>query len=375
MTPRFDFAALAAWAQPAAVVLISVAFALVLHALLFAIGQRISRRTSTTLDNLFFRRIRQPSRWIFVATALVLAGGKVLKGQAAEIFSLVMGLLTPALWGWLLIVMIGIARDAVDAGSDVTRVDNLMARRKRTRTGILARIAGFVVIVLTIGAMLLSIPSVRSIGVTLMASAGLAGLAVGAAAQPALKNLIAGIQMAFTEPIRLDDVVIMEGEWGKIEEIRLTYVVVRIWDDRRLIVPVSKFLEAPFQNWTREKSEILGTVFFFLDPLADVARLREWLDGYVRQHPKWDGRAVGLQVTDTRETVMEARALVSAANAGDAFDLRCDVREAGLAWLRDTMPHAFPRQRSLVAPLDDDGITQGQTWAATGSGTDRSAAT
>lgn len=365
-----DSVLLTSWVRPASVVVISLVIALVLHALLFTAGGRISRRTSTPVDDLFFRRIRQSSRWIFFTTALGLSGREVLEGQAAETFALAMGLITPALWGWLAIAIIGFARDAVNARSDVTRVDNLTARRKRTRTGILARIAGFVVIVLTIGAMLLSIPSVRSIGVTLMASAGLAGLAVGAAAQPALKNLIAGIQMAFTEPIRLDDVVIIEGEWGRIEEIRLTYVVVRIWDDRRLIVPVSKFLENAFQNWTREKSELLGTAFFYLDPLADVARLREWLVEYVRDHPKWDGRAVGLQVTDMRETVMEARALVSAANAGDAFDLRCDVREAGMAWLRDSMPRALPRHRTLVAPLAEDGLAQAQQWAATGSGTD-----
>lgn len=359
-----------AWVRPALAVVLWVLIALVLHAALFALGGRISRGTSTPVDDLFFRRIRSPSRWIFVATAFGLSGREVIEGQAAETFALVMGLVTPALWGWLAIAIVGFGRDAVDARSDISRVDNLTARRKRTRTGILARIAGFAIIVLTIGAMLLSIPSVRSIGLTLMASAGLAGLAVGAAAQPALKNLIAGIQMAFTEPIRLDDVVIIEGEWGRIEEIRLTYVVVRIWDDRRLIVPVSKFLEDAFQNWTREKSELLGTAFFYLDPLADVARLREWLVGYVGDHPKWDGRAVGLQVTDMRETVMEARALVSAANAGDAFDLRCDVREAGMAWLREAMPHALPRQRALIAALDTDGGAQAQPCAATGSGTD-----
>ncbi len=361
---------LMAWVRPASAVLLAVLVALAAHALLFAIGRSISSRTGTSVDNLFFARIRQSSRWIFSTTALGLSGREVLEGQAAETFALVMGLITPALWGWLAVAAIGFARDAIDSHSNVNCIDNLTARRQRTRTGILARIASIVIVVLTIGAMLLSIPSVRSIGVTLMASAGLAGLAVGAAAQPALKNLIAGIQMAFTEPIRIDDVVIIEGEWGRIEEIRLTYVVVRIWDDRRLIVPVSKFLENAFQNWTREKSELLGTAFFYLDPLADVARLREWLVEYVRDHPKWDGRAVGLQVTDMRETVMEARALVSAANAGDAFDLRCDVREAGMAWLRDSMPRALPRHRTLVAPLAEDGLAQAQQWAATGSGTD-----
>jgi small-conductance mechanosensitive channel len=138
--------------------------------------------------------------------------------------------------------------------------------------------------------MLMSIPSVRNVGVTLIASAGLAALAVGAAAQPALKNLIAGMQMAFTEPIRIDDVVIMDGEWGRIEEIRLTYVVVKIWDERRLIVPVSKFLEESFQNWTRQTSAILGSVFWYLDPATDIPRLRTKLVELVKANPRWDGR-------------------------------------------------------------------------------------
>lgn len=362
--------ALVTWVRPAIALGVSVLIALVAHAAMFAVGRRISRRTSTRIDDFLFARTREPIRWILVATAIALTGRPLFEGEAAETFALVVGLVTPALWGWLAIGIISFGRDVVDARSDVSTVDNLTARRQRTRSGILARIAGFIVIVLTIGAMLLSIPSVRSIGVTLMASAGLAGLAVGAAAQPALKNLIAGIQMAFTEPIRLDDVVIIEGEWGRIEEIRLTYVVVRIWDERRLIVPVSRFLESAFQNWTREKSELLGTVFFFLDPLADVAALRNWLDGYVRAHPKWDGRVVGLQVTDLRENVLEARALVSAADAGNAFDLRCDVREAGMAWLRDAMPQALPRQRTLIAPLASESADQADQRAATASGKD-----
>ncbi|GLI98962.1 hypothetical protein Sbs19_27800 [Sphingobium sp. BS19] len=181
-----------------------------------------------------------------------------------------------------------------------------------------------------------------------MASAGLAGLAVGAAAQPALKNLIAGIQMAFSEPIRIDDVVIIEGEWGRIEEIRLTYVVVRIWDDRRLIVPVSKFLEDAFQNWTRQSSALLGTAFLYVDPTANVAKLRTQLRSIVEANENWDGRVVGLQVTDVTPDVMELRALVSAADAGSAFDLRCEVREAMMAYLGQEAVSSLPRRRNEI---------------------------
>ena len=182
----------------------------------------------------------------------------------------------------------------------------------------------------------------------MMASAGLAALAVGAAAQPALKNLIAGIQMAFTEPIRLDDVVIVENEWGKIEDIRLTYVVVRIWDDRRLVVPVSYFLEKPFQNWTRQTSDLLGTIFFYVDPSADVGRIRAAYEQIVAANERWDKRVGILQVTEHKPDALELRGLVSARNAAVAFDLRCEVREAVLEYLRSEMPEALPRGRRII---------------------------
>jgi small-conductance mechanosensitive channel len=193
--------------------------------------------------------------------------------------------------------------------------------------------------------MLMTIPSVRNIGVTLIASAGLAALAVGAAAQPALKNLVAGFQMAFTEPIRIDDVVIIEGEWGRVEEIRLTYVIVKIWDERRLVVPVSKFLEDSFENWTRQASQITGSVVWYLDPSADVARLRGKVKELVSSNPNWDQRFCNLQVTDAKPEAIEVRALMTARDASAAFDLRCDVREALLDFICAEMPEALVRYR------------------------------
>jgi small-conductance mechanosensitive channel len=188
-----------------------------------------------------------------------------------------------------------------------------------------------------------------------MASAGLAGLAVGAAAQPALKNLIAGVQMAFTEPIRIDDVVIIAGEWGRIEDIRLTYVIVKVWDERRLVVPVSKFLEEPFQNWTRDSSQLLGSAFFYVDPTADVPRLRAQLEEIVKANKLWDGRFFNLQVTDIKTDVMELRALVTSADASRAFDLRCAVRESLMGFIATEMPQALPRHR-LQTPEGHDGM-------------------
>ncbi len=226
--------------------------------------------------------------------------------------------------------------------------DNLKARRQHTRIRILYRVTQFVIGFLILSLMLIMIPGVRTVGVTLMASAGLAGLAVGAAAQPALKNLIAGIQMAFSEPIRLDDVVIVEGEWGRIEDIKLTYVVVRIWDDRRLIVPVSYFLEKPFQNWTTKTSDLLGTVFLYVDPATDIEPIRAKFVESVKANARWDGRVAILQVTDHRGDALELRGLLSARNAGTAFDLRCEVREAMMNYLRSDMPQALVRSRHSI---------------------------
>jgi small-conductance mechanosensitive channel len=210
---------------------------------------------------------------------------------------------------------------------------------------IFSRMATFVIIFVTIGLMLLSVPGVRDIGVTLMASAGLAALAVGAAAQPALKALIGGLQLALTEPIRIDDVVIINGEWGKIEDIHTTYVVVKIWDERRLVVPTSKFLEETFQNWTRESAELLGTVFLYLDPLTDIAPLRAEFERFIKQQELWDGRVQVVQVTDTKPDCIEVRMLVSALDAPTAFDLRCIVREHMMDWIRRNQPEAAVHRR------------------------------
>jgi small-conductance mechanosensitive channel len=324
-----------------------VALALLVHRAALLAVRHAARRTSTVSDDIMVRRLCRPSRWLFVAFALsALQPTLALPDPVVAGWRQASALLLPALLGWLAAGFLRAVNDIVTIRTDISAPDNLAARRRRTRAGILHRIALFVVLLITFCMMLISIPSVRSIGVTLVASAGLAGLAVGAAAQPALKNLIAGIQMVFTEPIRIDDVVIMDGEWGRIEEIRLTFVVVRIWDDRRLIVPVSKFLEDSFQNWTRETSQLLGTAFLRVDPTADVARLRAHLEQVVKANPRWDGRVCGLQVTEIYVDHIELRCLVSARDASQAFDLRCDVREAMIAFLTSEMPEALPRRRT-----------------------------
>lgn len=332
--------------QTLATITLAVLVALVLHAIAYRLLRRFAARTPGSADDIFVSQTRRPARWLMVAFSIAFIRRAVdLSERADDLWVQFAGLIIPGLLGWFAIAVIRAAGQAVELAADISVADNLRARRKRTRSLILNRIAILFVGFVTICLMLLSIPSVRSIGVTLMASAGLAGLAVGAAAQPALKNIIAGIQMAFTEPIRIDDVVIIEGEWGRIEEIRLTYVVVAVWDERRLIVPVSKFLEESFQNWTRNSSKLLGSAFFWLDPTANVPRLREKFEEIVRSSTRWDGRAMVLQVTDTKPDAIEVRVLATASDAATAFDLRCDIREAMLAYIRDEMPEALPRTR------------------------------
>ena len=328
------------------VVVLAAALALAVHrAVLWALC-RVTRRSETRADNLLVDRLYQPLRWITVALALTAVRPSLLfTDRGAMLWERGAGLVMAALVGWIALALLGFARDWVDLRADISIADNLEARRRRTRIAIVHRIGAVIIVVLTVCLMLMTIPAVRNIGITMLASAGLIGLAVGAAAQPALKNLIAGIQMAITEPIRIDDVVIIDGEWGRIEEIRLTYVVVRIWDERRLVVPVSRFLDESFENWTRRSSELLGTAFLHVDPTAEVPRIRAKLEQVVAAEPLWDGRVCVLQVTGTAPDHLELRALVSAADAGAAYDLRCNVREAMSAFLADEMPEALVRHR------------------------------
>lgn len=203
--------------------------------------------------------------------------------------------------------------------------------------------------VATIAAALTVLPFARQIGVSLFASAGIAGIAVGLAARPMLSNLIAGLQIAFTQPIRIDDVVIVEGEWGWIEEIGIFYVVVRIWDWRRLVVPLSYFIEKPFQNWTRRSASIIGSVFWRLDYRAPVGAMREKLNELCKANELWDGDVVNLQLTESHADTIEVRALMSARTSPQAWDLRCHVREEMLAWLQTEHAYALPRVRAEAA--------------------------
>ncbi len=239
---------------------LSVVVAFVIHWALYWIALRVANHSK--IEPVLLPAIFQPTRWLVVLLALGAGLKSIEVGPRTEdIWSIGARMIFALLVGWLIFRVMRAGKAMLEERADISVEDNLKARRRRTKISILYRICQCIVGFFVIAMMLIAIPGVRTIGVSLMASAGLAALAVGAAAQPALKNLIAGVQMAFSEPIRLDDVVIIEGEWGRIEEIKLTYVIVRIWDDRRMVVPVSYFLEKPFQNWTTKTSDLLGTVF------------------------------------------------------------------------------------------------------------------
>src|SRR5262249_21801077 len=209
--------------------------------------------------------------------------------------------------------------------------DNLLARKHVTQMRVLKRVISTVVVLLTAGAELMTVGAVRAVGVSLFAPAGVAGLAVGLAARPVLSNLIAGVQLAMTQPIRIEDAVIVENEWGWIEEITSTFVIVRLWDLRRMVVPLSYFMEKPFQNWTREGTAIIGTVMLYLDYTAPVDRIRAKAAEIVRESPRWDQKVFSVQVTDAKPQSIEARVLMSAKDASLCWDLRCEVREKLIA--------------------------------------------
>jgi small-conductance mechanosensitive channel len=183
----------------------------------------------------------------------------------------------------------------------------------------------------------------------LLASAGVAGVIVGLAAQKSLSTIIAGLQIALTNPMKIDDVVVVEGEYGQIEEISLTYVVVRAWDQRRLILPITYFIDKSFQNWTRSSSELLGTVFLYVDFMVPIEEVRTKAKDIVSESALWDKRVFGVQVTDWKTDSIEVRVLVSADSAGKLFDLRCEVRERLLGYLQEREPMVFPRVRNVVA--------------------------
>jgi small-conductance mechanosensitive channel len=228
---------------------------------------------------------------------------------------------------------------------DLSKEDNLKERKVRTQLQFVKRLIIGTIVFLTTCIVLLSFESMRKIGTGLLTGVGIGGIIIGFAAQKSLGNLLAGFQIAFTQPIRIDDVLVVEGEWGRVEDITLTYVVLNIWDQRRLILPITYFIEKPFQNWTRISSELLGTVFLYLDYNTPIPALRDELTRLLEDNPLWDKRVNKVQVTDNKDNNIEVRFLMSARNSSQTFDLRCYVREGMLAYIREHHPDSLPKTR------------------------------
>jgi small-conductance mechanosensitive channel len=273
--------------------------------------------------------------------------------DASHVAEHIAGLALIAGIGWLVIALVEVFDQLIAIRHSVDVRENLAARRIRTQVQMLRRVSITIIIIVTLAVMLMTFPAIRHIGESLLASAGLAALIAGFAARSTLTNLAAGIQIAFTQPIRLGDAVVVEGEWGWIEEINITYVVVRIWDLRRLVVPVSYFSEKPFQNWTRNTADLLGTVFLYTDYSLPVDAVRSELHHILESTKLWDGRVWGLQVTNATDRTMELRALMSAPDSSTAFELRCYVREKLIFFLQQQFPQCLPKTRAEFKQSQD----------------------
>ncbi len=325
--------------------------AFVVHRAVVGVIRRLARQRPLILE--MTRLARRPGQ-----LALSLLGIRiVLTGAPSDVplvpgVSYGVGVLLIATLTWLAIRCVQGVGNTVIQANPYDVADNLKARRVLTQTRVLVRSAIFVLGLVGLSFALLTLPGARQIGASLLASAGIVGLVAGIAAQPVLGNFIAGLQIALSQPIRIDDVLIVEGEWGRVEEITGTFVVVRVWDERRLIVPLRWFIENPFQNWTHRSSSILGTVFLWLDFGVPIAAVRAEFERLTRSSPLWDGRVCVLHVTETSERAAQIRLLVSAKDSGTAFDLRCFIREAMIAYMAREYPEGLPRLRTDVAARD-----------------------
>ncbi|MCO4863125.1 mechanosensitive ion channel family protein [Cupriavidus sp. WGlv3] len=332
------------WFGTWAAALIAVIAALIAHRLGGLLLLRITR-TAPVLHAIVIKS-RAPSKAVLpllaLQTAWQAAPNDLRWIDSVRHFN---GLLMIVATTWLAARMIaGFAQGVLDR-HPVDVEDNVGARRIHTQTRVLSRIAMTLVVVMGAAMLLMTFPGARQVGASLLASAGVVGLIAGFAAKPVFSNMIAGLQLALTQPIRLDDVLIVEGEWGRVEEITGTYVVLRIWDDRRLIIPLQYFIEKPFQNWTRNNAQLLGSVFFHVDYGMPLAPLRKELERIVHAAPEWDRRFFNLVVTDATERTMQIRVLCTAASSGLAWDLRCVVREGLIDFMQREFPQFLPRLR------------------------------
>jgi len=320
--------------------------ALLLHAIIYFVLNRIARRSKSHTFEVILNKLKNPIRFILLFVGLFIAKNTlVLPESTVKWTDHLFTLLIIVFVAWLLINTVAGIKKIVLEQFDFEGHDNLEARKVYTQFTVLERIVVMIILIVSIAAALMTFDTIKQLGTSILASAGIAGIIIGFAAQRSIATILAGFQIAITQPIRLDDVVIVEGEWGWIEEITLTYVVVRIWDKRRLIVPITYFIEKPFQNWTRVSADILGTVFIYADYDIDVEAVRKELTRLLESSEYWDGNVNVVQVTDATEKTMEIRALMSAKDSPGAWNLRVYVRENLIKFLQKKYPDSLPRVR------------------------------
>ncbi len=347
---------------PMGVSIAIAAAAAIAASLVLVVGAAAATRSRRRLA-----QVRQPLRWPVAALAFVVALGisssasglqRAMGEEGGSFLAHTLLILAIVAGAWLLVRLLRVAGDGILARYGALHGDR-RARKVHTQVEILRRVLAVVVVVIACGAVLFTFEAARVAGTSLLASAGVASLVAGLAAQSVLGNVFAGIQLVASDAIRVDDVVVVEGEWGTIEEITLTYVVVRLWDDRRLVLPSTHFTTTPFQNWTRTTSEVMGAVELDVDWRVPVAALRVELERILAGTDLWDGRAQVLQVTDAVGGFVRVRVLVTAADGPTLFDLRAHVRELLVEHLQSQHAHALPRQRVEVAgaPQADDADT------------------
>lgn len=351
------------WIASLIIFAIAVFLGALSHRLLFRLLKRLTANSSLLWRSLV-SRTEQPVRLAVFAIAIAVASSvaPLTQGQA-DVIRHILVLVAIGLIAWTARIALHIWMTIYLRKFEINASDNLMARKHVTQTRILQRVANVLIIMIAFAWAMMTFEAVRQYGVSLLASAGAAGLVVGLALQPVLKNIFAGIQLAITQPIRIDDALLVEGEWGKVEEITATYVVVKIWDWRRLVLPLSYFIEQPFQNWTRETASLIGNVIIYLDFTVPVERVRQKAHEIAKASPLWDGDVFAVQVIDFKPTVMEVRILVSARDSAEAYDLRCEVREKLIAFIQEEYPETLPRTRAELAGPNGPDITVGSQAA------------
>jgi small-conductance mechanosensitive channel len=321
----------------------------IVYFILRLILKLVSRRRKEVVLESFRKHSKRPLRLALPVIAVMIAlPFAPLPEQLHQLARQITSILLILSIAWILIRSADVLQDYLEHRFSTDQKDNLQARKIVTQVQIFKRVFAVVVIVLATALALLNFEKVQQLGTTILASAGIVGVVLGFASQRSISLLFAGLQVAFTQPIRIDDVVIVEGEWGRVEEISLTYVVVRIWDLRRLVVPISYFIEKPFQNWTRSSADMLGTVFLYADYSVPVEKLRKELQSVLEASPHWDRKVSGIQVTDANDRTVEIRALMSATDSSALWNLRCEVRERLIDYLQREFPDSLARLRADV---------------------------